>query len=244
MTIIEKFKSLLTGTTIDTKPDNEEYNIELHPGLTGKTIDELVNQLPAGKIPEDLDPLLRFTKGFEFYGLEEVTFDGLGEFGFEHIFPHSIQLGHDGSENYWILDMDATGNWGTVFYVCHDPAVIVKHSDGLLQFMQHIDEHEKDRENSTLTIIHDKTVFEIWEKESGFTSLKDARSSDDPILKNFARSLPDHFLVADLRNKPNQSGFAWGKFGSNVDNAQRCKDALIWGIEKPQKKGFFSQMLG
>ena len=64
------------------------------------------------------------------------------------------------------------------------------------------------------------------------------------FASGFALSLPDNFVIADLRNKQIQSGFAWGKFGPNIDKAKRHETELIWGIEKPIKKGFLSKLFG
>jgi hypothetical protein len=242
MTVTEQLKSLLDQTYIS--EDGDEYKIELLPGLTDNEIDNLAKGLPTGQIPNDVRELLRFTKGFEFYGFDEITFDGVGQFGFENIFPYSVQLGHDGFGNFWILDIDSKGNWGNVFYVCHDPAVVVKHSETLSEFIKHIDEFGKDIQNSNLNIIHDKTVFDIWKDNNGFIEINEARNSNDTTLKHFALTLADNFVVADLRNKPNKSGFAWGKFGPNLDKTIKCSDELIWGIEKPEKKGFFSKLFG
>ncbi|MBO9684821.1 MAG: hypothetical protein J7502_19475 [Flavisolibacter sp.] len=58
----------------------------------------------------------------------------------------------------------------------------------------------------------------------------------------FALSLPDNFVIADLRDRPNKSGFAWGKFGPAIDKAVRHETALIFGIEKPARKGFLSKL--
>ncbi|MBL7748115.1 MAG: SMI1/KNR4 family protein [Chitinophagaceae bacterium] len=242
MTITEQLKSLLNETYVS--EDGDEYKIELLPGLTDNEIDHLAKGLPTGQIPNDVRELLRFTKGFEFYGIDEITFDGVGLFGFDNIFPHSVQLGHDGFGNFWILDVDSNGNWGNVFYVCHDPAVVVKHSENLLAFIKDIDEYGKDIENSTLNIIHEKTVFDIWKNNNGFTEINEARESNDTILKKFALTLPDNYVIADLREKPKKSGFAWGKFGPNLHKAIKCYDELIWGIEKPEKKGFISKLFG
>jgi SMI1 / KNR4 family (SUKH-1) len=242
MTITEQLKLLLNEAYVS--EDGDEYKIELLPGLTDNEIDNLVKRLPTGKIPNDVRELLSFTKGFEFYGIDEITFDGVGQFGFENIFPYSVQLAHDGFGNFWILDVDSIGNWGNVFYVCHDPAVVVKHSDNLSQFIDHIDEYGKDIENSNLNIIHEKIVFDIWKSNNGFTEINEARNSNDDTLKNFALTLADNFVVADLRDKPNKSGFAWGKFGPNLNKAIKCNDELIWGIERLEKKGFFSKLFG
>ena len=86
--------------------------------------------------------------------------------------------------------------------------------------------------------------MDIWSKENGLIEIETARQSNDTTLKNFALSLPDNFIIADLRNKPNQNGFAWGKFGTNIDNSRRHETELIWGIEKPIKKGFLSKLFG
>ena len=242
MKAIEKLKTILTERYVT--EDGDEYKAELIQGMTEQQIDELAKQFPSGQVPAEIIELLKFARGFEFDALEEVTFDGVGLFGFEELFPCSVQLAGDGFGNYWILDVDRNGDWGGVFYVCHDPAVIVKHSDNLVQFLEHIDDFGKNGSNSNLDIIHEKTVMDIWRKDNGFMELENVRQSDDVILKNFASSLPDNFVVADLRNKPIKSGFAWGMFGPDISKAKRHETELIWGIEKTVKKGLFSKLFG
>jgi hypothetical protein len=242
MTPLEKLKSILTEKYIS--EDGDEYKVELKEGLTDQQIDELAKGLPTGQVPTEIRELLKFASGFEFFELEEVTFDGVGQFGFEEFFPHSVQLAGDGFGNFWILDVDNNGNWGSVFYVCHDPAVIVKHSDNLTQFIEHVNDFGKNGNKSNLDIIHEKVVMDIWSKENGFIELENARQSNDTTLKNFALSLPDNFVIADFRNKTIQSGFAWGKFGPNIDKAKRQETELIWGIEKPVMKGLLSKLFG
>ncbi len=243
MTPKEQLLQLLKKTY--TSEDGDEYQIELKPGLSEQEVEDFEKLLPTKQIPKDHKELLQFTSGFDFYGIDEVSFDAIGQFGFEEFFPNSIQLAGDGFGNFWILDIYSTGEFGNVFYVCHDPPVIVKHSENILQFIQHIDEYGSDHDGSNLNIIHEETVFDIWEKNNGFTELSLCRESDDPILKEFALSLPDNFVIADLRNKNNKAGFAWGKFGADIDGAKRCKDELLWGIPKKEKqKGFLSKMFG
>lgn len=234
MTPIEILKSILTEQYVS--EDGDEYKVELKEGLTEQEIDEIAKRLPTEKIPNEIRELLKFSRGFEFYGLDEISFDGVGQFGFVEFFPNSVQLAGDGFGNFWILDVDKNGNWGSVYFVCHDPAVIVKHSDNLVQFIEQIDFHGKNVNESNLDIIyeiHEKIVMDIWEEENGFIELENAKKSDDNSLKNFALSLQDNFVIADLRNKPIKSGFAWGKFGFNIENAKRHETELIWGIEKP-----------
>ena len=243
MTVSEKLKSILTERYVS--EDGDEYKVKLLPGLTDQEIDNLAKGVPSGQIPNDIRELLKYASGFEFSGLEEITFNGIGQFGFEEIFPNSVQLAGDGFGNFWILDIDQNGNWGQVFYVCHDPAVIIKHSDNLSEFIHHIDDFGKNGKSSNLDIIHEKSIMEIWQDDNNFIELENARQSSDTTLKEFGLSLTDNFVIADLRNKPNKSGFAWGKFGPKIENAVRHKSELLWALEKPIKKGgFLSKLFG
>lgn len=243
MTALEQLKSILNEEYIS--EDDDEYKVELKPGLTDQQIDKLATQLPSGQIPSDIRELLKFARGFDFFGFDEVTFDGVEQFGFENVFPHSIQLTGDGFGNFWILDIDDKGNWGNVFYVCHDPAVVVKHSENLAEFIQHIHEYGKMGNDSNLDIVHEKSVMDIWsDSAGGFIDITQAKNSTDTILKKFSSELGDNFLIADLRNKPNKTGFAWGKFGPDIDNAVRHNYDLLWGFERKIKKGFLSKLFG
>ena len=234
MTALEQLKSILNEHYVS--EDGNEYKVELKPGLTDQQIEQLATRLPSEQIPIDIKELLKFASGFEFFGVEEITFDGVGQFGFENIFPNSVQLAGDGFGNFWILDVDSKGNWGNIFYVCHDPAVVVKHSENLVEFIKHVHEFGKSGKESNLDVIHEKSVMDIWsDSNSGFIDIKKAETSNDTTLKNFAAELPDNFVIADLRNKPNKTGFAWGKFGPDIDNAVRYNNNLVWGFEKKAK---------
>jgi hypothetical protein len=243
VTVTEKLKSLLTEQYIS--EDGDEYKIELLPGLTDQEIDNLAQSVPSGQIPNDIKELLEFASGFEFGGLEEITFNGVGQFGLEEIFPYSVQLAGDRFGNFWILDIDQNGNWGHVFYVCHEPSVIVKHSENLIEFLQHIDDFGKNGSNSNLDIIHEKSVMEVWQDDKNFIEYDNAIQSNDKTLKEFALSLTDNFVISDLRKKPNISGFALDKFGSKIEKVKRHQTELLWAFEKPEKKkGLLSRIFG
>lgn len=98
MTPIQQLKSILTEQYVS--EDGDEYKIELKQGLTDQQIDDLAKRVPMRQIPAEIRELLKFACGFEFYGLEEITFDGIGEFGFEEFFPNSVQLMGDGFGNF------------------------------------------------------------------------------------------------------------------------------------------------
>ncbi len=243
MTATEQLKSILSENYVS--EDGDEYKVELLPGLTDQELEILAKKVPTGKIPNDIQELLKFASGFEFNGLEKVTFNGIGQFGFEELFPNSVQLTGDGFGNFWILDIDQNGYWGHVFYICHDPAVVVKHSDNLSEFIKHVDDFGKNGSTSHLDIVHEKSVMDIWQDKDGFIELDKARQSNDAILKQFASAIAGNFVIADLRGKPNNYGFAWEKFGGRIENAERHKSELLWAIEKPERKrGILSKIFG
>ncbi|MFY8188148.1 MAG: SMI1/KNR4 family protein [Flavobacterium sp.] len=217
--------------------DGDLYSVDLFLGLTESEIENLKSQLPNNNLPSEIEELLRFSKGFEFYGFEEIRFDTYNHFGFEELFPRSIQLAGDGFGNFWLLDIDSKGNWNSVYYVCHDPAVIVKHSENLAEFIKHVDEFGQKGNQSHLSIIHEKTVIDIWCEKVGIME-KNERDYD---FENGPMELPEMFLVADLTDQPIKTGFPWGKSGANT-KIIRPNDEPIWIVEKRVKKSFLSRL--
>jgi hypothetical protein len=235
MTPLDKLKSIL-GNQYQSE-DGETYKVRLLAGMTEKEIDTFRNTLPNRFLPKDIDQLLAFSKGFEFYGLEEIRFDST-EFGFEEVFPYSIQLAGDGFGNFWVLDVDSKGHWGEVYYVCHDPAVIVKHSTNLTQFIKHVDEYGRTGADSNLDIIHEKVVMDIWENKAG---IMESNEKDYQFPEDILRQLSEMFLVADLTDQPIRTGFAWGKYGANT-TIIRVEDKAVWIVEKKVKQGFLARL--
>lgn len=235
MTPLEKLKSILENEY--QTEDGETYKVRLLEGMTEKEIDNFRNTLPNRYIPKDIEQLLAFSKGFEFYGLDEIRFDST-KFGFEEVFPRSIQLAGDGFGNFWILDVDSKGSWGEVYYVCHDPAVIVKHSQNLTQFIEHVNEYGRKGADSHLDIIHEKVVTDIWQSKS---VIMESNEKDYQFSEDILKRLPEMFLVADLTDQPIRAGFAWGKYGANT-KIIRVKDKPVWIVEKKVKRGFLSRL--
>lgn len=219
--------------------DGDLYQIELLDGMIDIEIENLKNQLPNNTIPNEIEELLRYCRGFEFYGLDEVRFDAFGHFGFNDMFPNSIQLAGDGFGNFWILDIDSKGSWNSVYYVCHDPPVLVKHSENLAEFIKHVDEFGRIGNLSNLDIIHEKTVMDIWKEQVGIME----KNEKDYDFENRQLELPEIFLVADLSNSSIKTGFPWGKSGPNT-KIIRPTDDPIWIVEKRVQQGFLSRLFG
>ena len=220
--------------------DGDLYKVELLDGMTSEEIVNYKKQLPNNHLPNDIEELLKFSKGFEFYGLEEIRFDAYAHFGFEEMFPNSIQLAGDGFGNFWILDLDTKGNWNSVYFVCHDPAVVVKQAENLSQFLEQVDEFGKKGNISTLDIIHEKIAFDIWSDKNGIMENND---NEYDFFNNKKIDFPEMFLIADLKNKPIKTGFPWAKSGANT-KIIRPTDEPIWIIEKKVKQSFLSRLFG
>ena len=233
---LEKLKSIL-GHEYESE-DGELYKVNLLSGMSEQEIDEFKKLLPNNFLPMEVEELLKFSRGFDFYGLEEVRFNSFGDFGFEEMFPYSVQLAGDGFGNFWILDVDSKGNWGEVYYVCHDPAVVVKHSQSLAEFIGHVDEFGKKGSNSNLDTIHEKIVMDIWTSKFGIMEKNEREYNFPNDIKN---QLPEMFLIADLEHEPIKTGFAWGKYGAN-SKIIRDGDKPIWVIEKKVKQGFLARL--
>lgn len=217
----------------------EEYSVELMPGLSDSEIDYIAKQLRTRNIPDDIRELLQFSSGFLFYGLDAITFDATRDFDLYNLIPNSIRIAGDGYGNHWILDVDRDGNWGSVFYVCNDPAVVVKQSENITEFLQQLHEYGKEIKKSSIDVVHEIVVNDIWNREDGLISRDEARYSEDAELAEFAKQLPFNYMIADLRNKPVGSGFAWGKYGADNRGIIRFREGYMWGIEKKQPRGGF-----
>jgi hypothetical protein len=225
-----------------TDEDGRPFRVTLKRGLNEEALERFTAQLPTNTLPADIAELLSYAGGFYFSGIDEISFDRPGEFGLENLFPWSIQLADDGFGNSWILDISKQGKWGNVFYVCHDPAVVVKQAGSLTEFLQQVDEYGKLGSLSQLDIIHEETALNIWKSSGAFIAPDIAKKSGDESLAAFATQLPGNYVIEDLRFSPNGAGFAWDKFKQGVEHAKRYKSELLWAIEKEPGKGLLGKL--
>ncbi|WP_341838265.1 SMI1/KNR4 family protein [Chitinophaga pollutisoli] len=238
MTPLEQLRKMLDEQYYTQQ--KEEYSVELFPGLSEEEIDDIGNQLRTNYIPDEIRELLAFSSGFLFYGLDAITFDAVNEFEIPNLIPRSIRIAGDGYGNSWVIDVDTEGDWGSVFYVGHSPAVIVKQADSLTGFLEQLHEYGKDPRKSSIGMVHEIVVNDIWNREDGLVSRDEASYSEDPELSDFARRLPHYYMLGDLRFSEVGSGFAWGKFSTDPRGIIRLKEGYLWGIEKktPRPGGF------
>lgn len=207
---------LVTGSagtrTVD--EDGNEDVLRLMPPVTAEELQALEAALPC-PIPEPIRELLTVTRGFENGPLESMDFGGLpGGFGMEELFPFALPLAHDGFGNYWIVDLHADSrDWAPIWFVCHDPPVVAFQSGTLERFVHEMLRLANSPYDSELDTVHEQITLDIWRRNPGVVSVPDARSSGDPVVREFAESLDEHWAVVDLRNAAIGDGFSWGRYG-------------------------------
>lgn len=242
MSPLQQFREMINDPYL--QKQGKEHSIIPKKALSAAEIEALAQHLPGQRLPDEMVELLRFSAGFEDDFFEEFSFCNAYGFGLEHFFPNVIELAGDGLGNFWLLDIDYQGNWGPVYYVCHDPAIIMKQAEDLADFISQIHAFMKEEKHSLFHQLYERSSYNIWKlPKGGFMSKEEANTSGDPILKDFAAQVPAGYLIADLRKKPVGTGFAWGKYYSVMDREIRCGDLPLWAIQ-PKKRGFWARLFG
>ena len=65
---------------------------------------------------------------------------------------------------------------------------------------------------SGINEVHDIAAMEVYRKNPGVVSTDALRGSADPVLQSSALSLPEGYLVVDLRTQKTGSGFSQTDF--------------------------------
>lgn len=202
-------------TLLECMRDAEQRNqsVVLEPGLTAEQIDEY--QASLGVVFDaDIRRLLSHAQGFRWDGFPgDVYFGGISGFGFD-CFHVSVALCDDGAGNFWAVDIEPrTGHWGPVFYVCHDPPVVVIQSTDIGEFIRDVFEPVVDGRGNQIRHVLDECVTRIWlgEKHQGRAAV-DCKASADTVLRDFSSRFSDNTAIMDLRSREVGTGFAWARW--------------------------------
>jgi hypothetical protein len=199
----------------------KEHVVELLPPADEAELTRLAASLP-GPLPADVREALLVSKGLAAYS-----------------------IAHDGSGNYWVLDLlPGAASWGPVFYACHDPPVIAWQAENVDRFLIDVIAMWEPGARSPVNLVHQDVVHRIWREPEGVRPVAEVGSSADPLLAEFAASLPDSALVADLRQASAGDGFPWGRFGPRTE-IRRAGRAHVWALIPPERKpGFWRRLFG
>jgi len=226
-----------------TDEDGRAHVLALRPPATDAEIRRLEETLPA-PLPEEMRAALGVTTGLEHGPLESFSLLDLEGFGLEEAFPHAYSIAHDGSGNYWVLDLlPGDGAWGPVLYACHDPPVIGYQAETIEAFLRDVVAMWRPG-RSPVDRMREEEVHRIWREHPGLLTPDGAAGSDDPVLAGFAATLPAEARIADLRRARFGEGFAWGRFGPRTD-IRRAGRQRLWALIPPERKpGLLRRLFG
>lgn len=225
-----------------TKDDGSEVLLTLRPGLTQQGLTEFEKRLPS-TMPDDVKDLLKFTSGIEIDSLGVLDLLGRNLFALEEVLPFGLPILGDGCGNFWVIDVrQDTGLWETVFFVCHDPSVVVVQAPTLTAFLEQIIESFELPYRNQLSYVKNEAVDQIDAVNPHLITVDEVRKSQDSSLSAFAQALPDTFKVVDLRATKIGSGFNYLASGIET-KVKRFGAELIFAIEYKKTMGLFRRLL-
>lgn len=190
--------------------DGDPVSLTLKPAMTVAEIDQLATEIGAS-IPPDVQDLLVHSRGFEH--IQEVDLSGACDgTDASDFFTNYLSISEDGFGNHWVIDLTG-GAWGPIYYVCHDPPVVVYQSANLEEFFHACIQMGVTPENNPIDEVSGPLAFGIWSKNPGLIPQPEAEKSTNPEIREFARELDARWLIKDLRDAKPGDGFSWGRFG-------------------------------
>jgi hypothetical protein len=196
----------------------------------GVTVDAAAEVVSVAGLPRDLMELLAITRGIRLDALGYIDFTGGGKaVPLEEAFPRGLTLAEiDGDA--WVLDHGEHGDASSVYFLSHDPPVVVHQFRTLRAFLAALASRDIVGEAYTL-------ARRAWHDAPGGTAAGDAAQSDDPVIAAFAQGLPGEYRVHDLRGEA-ASSFAWGH-GRKPHGIVRDDGYPLFATEPPRaRRGF------
>ena len=156
-------------------------------------------------------------------------------FGAPETFPSGLPIAGDGFGNFWVLDLTLDDvETAPVFFVCHDPPVILYQSPDIGDFLYEAFRMLVPPHASAVDDVHEDRLFNVWRNNPGTLERSTALASDER-LSAFAAELDDSFTFVDLRSSPVGMGFSWGRYGPRTD-VRRHGDERLFAYAPPEKK--------
>jgi cell wall assembly regulator SMI1 len=222
--------------------DGLTYTLELEEGLSQNELERFEARFPR-PLPQEIRALLQFTRGFQFRPVDIVSFTGEHSYAHKEIFPLGVSVCGDGFGNFWVVEVSPrTGEWGEVFFDCHDPPVVVYQAASLTEFLEEVFKLGELERESCVDYVHEEVCFKIWEENPGVITVKEASQLPDRLLNEFSEQFQDRDYIVDLRNGKIGLGLSWGRYGPNT-RVVRHEVELVFGVKVPEKKGWFKWFL-
>lgn len=217
--------------------DGNRFDVQFLPGLSSEEIVSLEVGLGV-PLPSDYCELLSECSGIE-GSMYEIAFGGLhGGFGLENIVPHGLAFAGDGAGNFWVADLvSEREEETTVFFACHDPAVLLFQCRGMETFLTQLLDAHRQGEEALMRQVQNDDVFNAYSTNPGLVATSSAAESGDPKLRAFAETCEAGWTISDMRQVPAGMGFSLRR---DADNIKRAGESRIFALPpKPEKKGLF-----
>jgi hypothetical protein len=212
--------------------------LQAGPPLAAAEVARLQAAYPV-PLPADLLRLSALTSGVD--GLLDLDLTGARhDVEASELMPAGHPVAADGAGNFWLLDLTPdTVETAPVFYLGHDPAVLVYVAPDLGTFL----------EQAVDGRLPDDAAGHVWSSRPGAMSHEQAMTGD-VALREFAGSLGSAWTFVDLRQREVGDGVAWGRYGPRT-RVTRHGWERIFGYapyEKPpsrwRRAGFASMRRG
>src|SRR6266550_3361779 len=209
--------------------DGDEFEFELAPAVPPSDIERLADEVGV-PLPRDLRALLERTSGIEGGPLDTIDFTGQSlSFGAPETFPSGLPIAGDGFGNFWVLDLTLDDvETAPVFFVCHDPPVILYQSPDIGGFLHEAFRMLVPPHASAVDDVHEDRLFNVWR--------------DNPGTLAHSAELDDRFTFIDLRSPPVGMGFSWGRYGPRTDVRRDGEERLFAYAPREKKPGLFRRL--
>jgi len=197
--------------------DGDPVDLAPGPPLSDAEIGALQQRVGV-TLPTELTELLQRCGGLDGV-LDGLDFSGrtINDFDFGEVFPHPLGIAQDGFGNFWVLDLSsAPRDRAPVYFVCHDAPVVLYQSPDLTHFVHEVVRMYIPPHRSAIDDVHEDRLFQVWRRNPGAVTRRQAQASEDSVLKRFAEELDDRFIVVDLRDAEIGMGFSWGRHGTRT----------------------------
>lgn len=242
-------KQVLLRAQAETLTDQNGIRAELiiEPGLSEDEIHALESKRGL-RFPREIRELIEFSRAFtlrkpwsshefpwvrpeglavELSGRSWTGYPGWATPDSQAPEPRGLELVTDLCGNPWVIDVGPQGDWGRVFFVSHDPPLIAYQAHDLAAFLSDVFLFCTERQSSQF-------IAADCDKIQQVPLIKAAAllHSDDPVVREFASTLEDSDLVADLRREIPGTGFSWQALGGAL---KRHPTELLFGLTKPRR---------
>ncbi len=201
-------------------------DLHLRPGLTAEDIARVRAEVPV-PLPAELVRLMSVTAGAE--DLLDLDLTGARHsVDTAELMPAGHPVAADGYGNFWVLDLTPdTGDTAPVFFLSHDPPVLVYQAPDLSSFLV----------RALDGTVPGDAPHVVWGSRPGALTHEAATSTGDQALRQFARRLGDAWTFVDLRHRSLGDGVAWGRYGPRTRLARHGWERIFAyaPYEKPRK---------